>query len=153
MDGQEFEREWKKAMIVWRERCPALKPAPRTGNGKPKGIFAGTLNMAPTDSLNEEDMITAIKKVMAQKTVPVKRHAWYVEYTENGLPHIHFIYETESQGRIHAKIFRRYWKIWDETIKCGRGHRGGYHKAVEGETAYTEYINKDGGRGFSNWQM
>lgn len=113
------------------------------GNGKPLGIFAGTLTMSPTDATNENEMCAAIQKIFTQQTVPVKRYAWYLEYTDAKLPHVHFIYETNTGGRIHAKIFKRYWKTWDEKIKQGKGFRGGYHKNVESETAYTEYIAKD----------
>jgi len=121
------------------------------GNGKPTGIFAGTLTMAPTDATNENEMCNSIIKIMTQKTCPVKRYAWYKEYTDKQLPHIHFIYETEAGGRIHAKVFKRYWKTWDEKIKQGNGHRGGYHKLVDSETAYTEYIEKDGLTHVNKW--
>lgn len=114
------------------------------GNGKPNGIFAGTLTMSPTDPTNENEMCAAIHKIFTQRTVPVKRYAWYLEYTDANLPHVHFIYETDTGGRIHAKVFKRYWKTWDEKVKQGKGFRGGYHKLVESETAYTEYIAKDG---------
>lgn len=123
------------------------------GNGKPKGLFAGTLTMAPNDRLNEHDMTTAIEKIMKQETCSVKKYAWYLEKTANGLPHIHFVYETNTGGRIHQKVFKRYWKIWDEKTKCGKGFRGGYHKLCESETAYTEYIAKDGGRCVNKWTM
>lgn len=76
------------------------------GNGKPQGIFAGTLTMSDKDDTNENEMCIAITKIMTQKTVPVKKYAWYLEYTKNELPHIHFIYATESGGRIHQKIFK-----------------------------------------------
>lgn len=121
------------------------------GNGKPTGIFAGTLTMSSKDETNENEMCVAITKIMNQQTVPVKRYAWYLEYTKNELPHVHFIYETHTSGRIHQKIFKRYWKTWDEAVKIGAGHRGGYHKLAESETAYTEYIAKDGGRGVNKW--
>lgn len=121
------------------------------GNGKPKGLFAGTLTMSNTDTYNEEDMIHAIKKIMAQETCPVEKYAWYLEYQDNGTPHIHFIYKTKADGRIHAKVFKRYWKIWDESKKLGKGFRGGYHSKVDSETAYLEYIEKDGGRHQNNW--
>lgn len=113
------------------------------GNGKPKGQFAGTLTKSTTDEVTLEDMETAIRKIMSQKTCPVKRYAWYVEFTKSDVPHIHFIYETESGGRIHQKVFKRYWKSWDESVRQGAGFRGGYHKTVDSEVAYTEYIAKD----------
>lgn len=121
------------------------------GNGKPNGIFAGTLTMAPTDPTNENEMVIAIKKIMNQQTCPVEKYAWYVEYTKNDLPHIHFIYQTPSGNRIHQKVFKRYWKTWDEKQRCGTGHRGGYHKLVKSETAYLEYIEKESGRNENKW--
>lgn len=149
--GFMFDKHWDYGIAEWHKRCPAYTKPSHKGNGKPQGIFAGTLTMSTSDTTNEEEMVAAMKKILNQKTVPVKRWAWYLEHTENGTPHIHFIYETDTGGRIHQKIFRRYWKVWDESTKCGRGHRGGYHKVVESETAYTEYIAKDGGRGQNNW--
>lgn len=116
------------------------------GNGKPQGIFAGTLTMGTTTPENEETMVVAIKKIMNQQTCPLRKYKWYVEYTERGLPHVHFIYETLTGGRIHAKIFKRYWKLWDESVRHGKGFQGGYHKECHSETAYDEYISKDGGR-------
>lgn len=119
-----------------------LKAKHHVGNGKPKGIFAGTLTMSPNDPYNEKDMISAIIKLMKQKSCPVKRYAWYLEYTNAGTPHIHFIYETQSGGRITAQTFGRCWSLWDENIECGRGHKGGYHSFVHNEDAYLEYIAK-----------
>lgn len=118
------------------------------GNGVHNGLWAGTLTMSPNDGLNEEDMIGAMRKIFAQQTVPVKKWAYYREYTKNGLPHIHFCYETETGGRIHKKIFQRYWKIWDEPRnQTGRGgFPGGYHAPAKSETAYVEYMSKDNGR-------
>lgn len=148
----DFERYWEKGMKEWKSRCPMWKKnTTHKGNGTPTGIFAGTLTMSPDDKLNEEDMVHAMKKIVSQQTCPVKNYAWYVEYTDNGLPHIHFIYEAESGGRIHQKVFKRYWKQWDESKKMGQGHRGGYHKHVQSETAYLEYIEKDGGRHMNQW--
>lgn len=128
-----------------------LKKYSHEGNGAPSGTFAGTLTKAPDWSETEEDMVTAIEKILAQNTCPVSKYCWYVEYTENGLPHIHFIYRTVSGGRIHAKVFKRYWKKWDEKRKLGAGHQGGYHRHVESETAYLEYIEKDSGRHKKSW--
>lgn len=128
-----------------------LKKYSHEGNGAPNGIFAGTLTKAPDWRETEEDMIRAMHKIMEQKTCPVEKYAWYVEHTDAGLPHIHFIYRTITGGRIHQKVFKRYWKQWDEKSKLGKGHRGGYHKHVESETAYKEYIEKDGGIHQDRW--
>jgi len=126
----------------------SLNKETHKGNGVHQGLFAGTLTMAPTDPYNEEDMIGAMNKIFSQNTVPVKKWAWYLEYTKNGVPHVHFTYETETGGRIHKKIFQRYWKLWDEPRnQTGRaGFPGGYHAPAKSETAYLEYISKDSGR-------
>lgn len=155
MSGFAYERFVDKIYKDWRNNCIKSKKPSHKGNGKHNGIFAGTLTISTDEAseASEEQMCDAIKKIMTQKTVEVKRYAWYLERTKNDIPHIHFIYETITGGRIHAKIFKRYWKIWDESVKCGKGHRGGYHKAVESETAYNEYIKKDGGRGIDQWAI
>ena len=116
----------------------------RGANGRPKGVFAGTLTMSDTDEFTQTDMITSIKKVMNYKQSNVKKYAWYLEFTEKGLPHIHFIYETETGGRIKAQLFSRAWPIWNENKPVGVGHRGGYHKNVADVDAYRAYIKKDG---------
>ena len=130
----------------WHPQKFNIKKKHHEGNGKPKGVFAGTLTMGTTTPENEETMVVAIKKIMNQQTCPVKKYKWYVEYTERGLPHVHFMYETYEGGRIHAKVFMRYWKLWDEKDRKGKGFTGGYHKEVLSEVAYDEYISKDGGR-------
>jgi len=123
-----------------------IKKKHHEGNGKPIGVFAGTLTMGVTTPETEDTMVKAITKIMNQQTCPVKTYKWFVEYTERGLPHIHFMYETYAGGRIHAKVFMRYWKLWDEGKRHGKGFQGGYHKEVKSEIAYDEYIGKDGGR-------
>jgi len=144
--SHDFDRLYKRANDMWKRTCPEQhKTTTHKGNGAPNGLFAGTLTMSPEWGKTEEDIVTAINKIFAQKTCPVKKYAWYLEQTENGTPHIHFIYETESGGRIHQKVFKRYWE-WDESAKCGKGHKGGYHSPVKSEVAYQEYIAKDSGR-------
>lgn len=145
---KEFSR-WKSTCETYAKNHP--KPKHHVGNGTPKGIWAGTLTMAPSDPYNEEEMVSAIKKVFSQKTCPVEKYCWYVEFTEAGLPHVHFCYKTSHGGRIHAKVFKRCWPIWDEKTSVGRGHRGGYHKICCDEDAYLEYIKKDDGRHDTNW--
>lgn len=147
----------RESIKLWRSSCPAQiekwkhKFNPTKSNHKPLGTWAGTLTMSPNDATNEEEMVSAIKKIFRQKTVPVTKYCWYLEYTANGMPHIHFIYRTASGGRIHAKVFRRCWKIWDETQNVGAGHRGGYHRLCHSEDEYMKYIAKDEGRHESNW--
>lgn len=116
------------------------------GNGKHCGAWAFTLNASPSDGLTEFDMIRAARKIMSQRSNPVKKYAWYLEYGKNGNPHIHGMYETNSGGRIEAKHFMRAWPIWDEKTRLGAGHRGGYHKEVISEAHYSYYIKKDAGK-------
>jgi len=129
----------------------SIKPKHHTGNGKPKGIFSGTLTMSPCWPTNEEEMVVAIQKIMRQRTTPVKRYVWYLEYTDKDVPHIHFIYETEKGGRITAQTFKRQWKWGDESTPCGSGHVGGYHRHCAKEDDYLEYIQKDKGRHDNKW--
>lgn len=126
--------------------CPLLKKT-HQGNGAYQGAFAFTLTKSPDDPLTEFDMIKAVRKIMSQKSCPVKKYAWYLEYKEdNTHPHIHGMYETETQGRIERKHWKRAWPIWDEAHKLGAGFRGGYHRPVRSEEAYSDYIKKDAGK-------
>jgi len=127
---------------------------PRDGNGAPQGRFAFTLTKSPTDPFTIEDMLNAVRKVMKQKSCPVAQYAWYYEdkgRDENDIPihpHIHGMYETHSQGRIESKHFKRAWSIWgenDPTKRMGQGFRGGYHRPVRNNEAYSDYIKKDAG--------
>jgi len=118
------------------------------GNGSHKGCFAFTLTKSPSDNLTEADMLCAVGKIMSQKSNPVSKYRWYLEYGDKDNkvhPHIHGMYETESQGRIEAKHWKRSWPVWDEKTKQGVGFRGGYHRPVKDGEAYTDYIMKDGG--------
>lgn len=138
--------------------CKHLKGHEKThkGNGTHQGAWAFTFTKAPTDDLTVAQMIGAAQKVMRQKSCPVKKYAWYLEYKgvdDAGIPthpHIHGMYETVSGGRIEAKHWMRAWPIWKESVPCGAGFRGGYHKAVADDTAYSDYIKKDGGIGETN---
>lgn len=121
------------------------------GNGKPQGAFAFTLTKSPTDELSVEDMVKAVRKLMSQKSMPVKRYAWAYEDKGDGKhPHIHGMYETETGARIHSKFFKRAWKIWDENKPMGQGFRGGYHRPIKDEESYKDYIGKDGGLSENN---
>lgn len=142
----EFDKLYSKATIERDKTCPKRhKSTSHKGNGAHMGLYAGTLTMSPEWGKTEDDIVHAIEKIVSQKTCPVDKYVWYLEHTENGTPHIHFIYECESKGRIHQKVFKRYWE-WDESVKIGHGHKGGYHKPVKSEIAYQEYISKGEGR-------
>lgn len=132
-------------------RCPIFnKGRQHVGNGAPSGLFAFTLTKSPKDPLTVGDMLAAVRKVMAQKSCPVKRYAWYYEdkgrdeFGDPIHPHFHGIYETESGGRIERKHWKRAWSIWDENKPMGAGFQGGYHRPVKAEEGYKDYIKKDG---------
>lgn len=123
---------------------------PKQGNGTYSGVWAFTLTMSPEDALGKPELLRAARKIMAQKSCPTIRYAWH--YEDKGVdaagrpihPHIHGLYETANGGRIEAKHFKRAWKIWDESIRMGRGFRGGYHRPVLAEESYKKYIAEDG---------
>ena len=137
------------------KNCKIFNPGKaREGNGAPKGAFAFTFTKSPNDPLTIQDMLTAVRKVMTQKSCPVAQYAWYYEdkgLDQNGIPihpHIHGMYETHSQGRIEKKHFKRAWSIWgegDKNARLGQGFRGGYHRPVRSEEGYSTYIKKDAG--------
>jgi hypothetical protein len=157
LDGPQYlyKIAFDKYLKQWWSMCPMrqhlVKRTNHRGNGAPNGTWAGTLTLSPKDPYNEEDMVKAIRKIFAQKTCPVEKYSWYLEYTEAGLPHIHFIYRLSNGGRIPKRVFKRQWDIWDESQKVGVGHRGGYHALVHDESEYLKYISKDKGRHDSNW--
>ena len=118
-----------------------------TGNGTFQGAFAFTLTKSPNDDLTEEDMIKAAMKVMGQKSNPVKRFVWYLEYADEEIrkhPHIHGMYETNDGGRVEAKHWKRAWPVWNEKLRLGAGFRGGYHRPVRAEESYLQYVAKCG---------
>lgn len=142
-----------KRIDEWNAHLRKHVGKPRSGNGTYQGAWAFTLTMSPKDGLSVGDMLTAVRKVMRQKSNPVVRYAWYYEdkgRDDNGdpvHPHIHGIYETSTGGRVEAKHFKRAWSIWDERKPIGAGFRGGYHRPVRSEERYDDYIKKDGGMG------
>lgn len=123
----------------------------RSGNGAPSGAFAFTLTKSPKDPLTVGDMLTAVRKIMSQKSCKVVKYAWYYEdkgRDDNGdpiHPHIHGMYETETGGRIESKHFKRAWPVWDPSKPMGAGFQGGYHRPVRSDEGYLNYIKKDGG--------
>lgn len=123
------------------------------GNGAYKGPFAFTLTMSPQWGLTKYDMIKAAQKLMSQKSQPVKKFAWYLEYgneEKQEHPHIHGMYETDNGRRIEMKHFRRAWEHWSEEDTRGQGFQGGYHRPVKDDENYTKYIKKQGGIGESS---
>lgn len=127
----------------------------KVGNGVYQGAFAFTLTKSPKDPYTVGDMLTAVRKVMHQKSCPVVKYAWYYEdkgRDANGdpmHPHIHGMYETASGGRIETRHWKRAWAIWNPDKPLGKGFQGGYHRPVRSDEGYQVYIKKDGGMGES----
>lgn len=90
----------------------------------------------------QKEMCEAAAKLFNQKTVPVLEGEVYLEYTEEGRPHLHGWYKTVSGGRIFAKIFKRCWAPWGE-----KGHLtkfpGGYHELMK-NNRYIGYAQSEG---------
>jgi len=97
-----------------------------------KYAFTFTTNAHNDDWVQaEQDMIKACHKLYTQTTCTIAQGDAYLEYTHDGRPHIHGWYQTESGGRVYAKVFERIWKIWDEDKRQGKGHQGGFHERVK----------------------
>lgn len=142
-------------MEEWEKHNESHKKKTHGGNGRYAGPWAFTLTMSPKDPQSIGDMLTAVKKIMQQKTKPVIKYSWRFEhkgFDEMGgylHPHIHGMYETEDGGRIPRRQWERVWSLWDEDKPMGAGFRGGYHRPVKSEEGYADYIVKDGGMGES----
>lgn len=137
--------------------CKILNPHKvREGNGAYSGAWAFTFTKSPTDPYSVGDMLTAVRKVMTQKSQPVAQYAWYYEdkgRDENGdpiHPHIHGMFETIDLSKIQPKHWKRAWPIWDPNKPMGQGFRGGYLRPVRSEERYSDYIKKDGGLSENN---
>lgn len=162
---------WKPVMVPKYEAfdhnmaCPISKWHPpffvppvktgrtHVGNGAYKGPFAFTFTMSPEWGLTRYDMIEAAQKLMSQKSQPVIKFAWYLEYgneEQQQHPHIHGMYETGNGRRIEMKHFKRAWANWSEDDKRGQGFVGGYHRPVKDGENYAKYIKKQGGIGESS---
>lgn len=125
----------------------------KTANGKYNGPFAFTLTMSPDDGITVDEMLHAARAIMEQRSQPVRKYAWYLEYKDEETkkhPHIHGMYETVNGRRIEKKHWMRKWRIWDESSPLGMGFRGGYHRPVRFDEAYSDYIKKQGGIGDSH---
>lgn len=90
--------------------------------------FTFTTNKSPSEFQDEERaMIDATQRLFSQQSQPILEGSAYLEYTDAGAPHIHGWYRLAGGGRLYAKQFKRVWRLWNEDVKLGRGHQGGYH--------------------------
>lgn len=104
--------------------------------------FAFTFTTNKSKEEIEKEMIHSCHKLFLQKTVPIRQGEAYLEYTEEGRPHIHGWYETEDGGRVFAKVFQRCWPAWKE--KRGQiQFAGGYHELMK-SGRYKGYSSAEG---------
>lgn len=144
-------RSFTKQQDLLLDECDELrKKRVKVGNGVYQGPFAFTITKSPKDAYTVGDMLAAVRKVMRQKTNPVIKYAWYYEdkgrddFGDPLHPHIHGMYETADGSRIPTRQWQRAWEIWDPKVQMGAGFRGGYHRPVRFDEAYSNYIKKDG---------
>lgn len=117
--------------------CRRYHPDP-----KPAKQFAFTFTTNKTKEEIEQEMCDSAHKLFVQKTVPVRAGEVYLEYTEEGRPHLHGWYETQDGGRIFAKTFRRCWQYWGEKDKRTK-FAGGYHEEMK-SNRYRGYASSEG---------
>lgn len=104
--------------------------------------YAFTLTTNKSKEEIETTMIESCYKLYKQQTCPIREGEAYLEYTEEGRPHIHGWYETEDGGRVFAKVFARCWPAWKE--KRGQTKfAGGYHEQMK-TNRYKGYASAEG---------
>lgn len=108
---------------------------------KKKFAFTFTTNLNTKLEVQKE-MCYSAWKLFQQNTTPVEEGEVYLEYTEEGRPHLHGWYVCRDGGRIFAKTFRRCWPSWGEKARQTR-FAGGYHEEIKSER-YQGYASEEG---------
>lgn len=110
---------------------------------KKQKTFAFTFTTNSNTKLEiQKEMCHSAYKLFLQKTTPVEEGEVYLEYTEEGRPHLHGWYQTQDGGRIFAKVFRRCWPQWGEKDRQTR-FAGGYHEEMK-TNRYKGYASAEG---------
>jgi len=128
----------------------ALHPDNKKNPGKAEEgtQYAFTLTMPPdyqpAKPLQEVAMKIMEHGLTSKPYQKALQYAYVLEHTEAGTPHIHGVYKTQSGRRISSKYFKRYWPLWDEKVKLGHGHKGGYHQKARHAESYNAYLEKEG---------
>jgi len=105
--------------------------------------WAFTLTTNETNHEEQEiKMKNAVYSLFQQKSCPILQGEAYLEYCDDGKPHIHGWYRREGGHRVYAKVFKRAWPLWDENKRMGKGHQGGYHH--EAGDKYEGYASVEG---------
>jgi len=130
-------------------RCEKHSPKVDSRKATPGTEFAFTLTMPPDyepkKPIEESAKLIMMNGLTADKPYEkAKEWAIVLEHTSSGTPHVHGVYKTESGRRISSKYFARYWPLWDEKVKLGAGHKGGYHNKARHGESYAAYLEKEG---------
>jgi hypothetical protein len=134
--------------------CPehepiVIAPAPKVHANKADSStsFAATLTMPPGYE-PKRPLIEAAKMIMEHGLTnkPYEKATKWIVVLEHAdtNAHVHLWYKTNSGRRIASKYFQRYWPLWDEKIKLGSGHKGGYHQKARHTDSYESYLLKEG---------
>ena len=134
--------------LTFKSRCNEHAPKVDSRKADASTAYAFTLTMPP--DYEPKKPIEEVARLICEHGMTSKPYAkaiqwaYVVEHTEAGTPHVHGMYKTESGRRIEQKYFKRYWPLWDEKIKLGHGHKGGYHQKARHTESYDAYIQKEG---------
>jgi len=109
--------------------------------------YAATLTMPP-DYVLKKPLIEVAKMIMEHGLTnkPYQKASKWVIVLEHAdtNQHVHIWYKTDSGRRIATKYFKRYHPLWDENVKLGSGHKGGYHQKTRHDQSYEGYLAKEG---------
>ena len=127
------------------------KKIPDNRRADPSQEYAMTLTMPP-DYKTEEEMIKAaeciLNKASTNPPQPERadRWAYAVEYTKQGVPHVHMTYHVPSGRALSSKTIKYYWPIWNPEGPHRDKTRppNGYNRPVRHSESYDDYIGKEG---------
>lgn len=134
--------------LTFKSRCDAHAAKVDSRKADASIAYAFTLTMPP--DYEPKKPIEEVARLICENGMTSKPYerpsqwAYVIEHTEAGTPHIHGMYKIASGRRIEQKYFKRYWPLWDEKVKLGHGHKGGYHQKARHEECYDAYIQKEG---------
>lgn len=134
--------------LAFKSRCISHRPKEDSRKADATTAYAFTLTMPPDYS--PKKAIEDCARLICENGMTSKPYekpaqwAYVLEHTEAGTPHIHGTYKMASGRRIEQKYFKRYWPLWDEKVKLGVGHKGGYHQKSRHAESYDAYIQKEG---------
>lgn len=144
-----MDLEHKDLGCTFVSRCEKHSSKVDSRKATPGTEFAFTLTMPP-DYKPAKPIEEAARLIMLngwsadEPYEKASQWAYVLEHTQQGTPHVHGVYKTETGRRISSKYFKRYWPLWDEKTKLGHGHKGGYHAKARHSESYAAYLEKEG---------